>query len=83
MGDSKPQHDVQQHKLLKATRNPTNRDKHIKEASKQTFANILFKILCKYTQGMFSTWKICYNVINIQTYYELLCHLGKINEIVR
>ena len=38
MRDSKPQRCVQQHKSLKATRNLTNRDKHINEASKQTFA---------------------------------------------
>ena len=36
MRDSK-----QQHKLLKVTRNTTNRDKHINEASKQAFANNL------------------------------------------
>ena len=28
-----------QHKALKVTRNTTNRDKHINEASKQAFAN--------------------------------------------
>ena len=31
MPDSKPQHDVQQHKFLKMTWNATNRDKHINE----------------------------------------------------
>ena len=49
MRDSKPQH-----KSIKGTRNATNRDIHINEASKQTFANNLLKILCKYTQGMLS-----------------------------
>ena len=82
MRDSKPQRCVQQHKSLKVTRNATNRDKHINEASKQTFANNLFKMLCKYTHGMLSNWKICFNVINIRTYDESLCNLGKINETV-
>ena len=53
--DSKPQGCVQQHKLLKVIRNATNRDKHINKASKQTFANFLFKILCKYTKVCFPT----------------------------
>ena len=80
MRDSKPQRCVQQPKSLKATRNPTNPDKHINEAPKQTFANNFFKISSKYTQGMFSNWKICFNAINIQTYDELFCILGKLNE---
>ena len=42
MRDSKPQPCVQQHKLLKVTWNATNRDKHINEALKQTFANNIF-----------------------------------------
>ena len=42
MRDSKPQRCVQQHKLLKMTQSATNRDNHINEASKQTFANNLF-----------------------------------------
>ena len=82
MRDSKPQRCVQQHKSLKLTRNAGNSVKHINEASKQTFANNLFKILYKYTQGMLSNWKICFNVINIRTFDELLCNLGKINETV-
>ena len=57
----------QQHKLLKVTRNTTNRDKHINEASKQAFANNLFKLSCKYTQDMLFKWKICFNVFNIRT----------------
>ena len=44
MHDSKRQRCVQQHKSFKMTRNPTNRDKHINEATKQRFANNLFKI---------------------------------------
>ena len=81
MRDSKPQRCVQQHKLLKVTRNATNRDKHINEASKQTFANNFFKISCKYMQNMLSNWKICLNIINITTYDERLCKLSKDNEI--
>ena len=57
----------QQHKSLKVTRNTTNRDKHINEASKQAFANTLFKLSCKYTQDMLSKWKICSNVFNKRT----------------
>ena len=66
MRDSK-----QQHKLLKVTRNTTNRDKHINEASKQAFANNLFKLSCKYTQDMLFKWKICFNVFNIRTEDEI------------
>ena len=62
MRDSK-----QQHKLLKVTRNTTNRDKHINEASKQAFANNLFELSWKYTQIMLFKWKICFNVFNIRT----------------
>ena len=54
MRDSKPQRCFQQHKSLKVLGNATNRNKHINEASKQSFLNNLFKISCKYTQGMLS-----------------------------
>ena len=80
MRDSKPQRCVQQHKSLQVTQNATNRDKHINEASKQTFANNLFKMSCKYTQGMLSNWKICFNVLYLRTYDKNLCNFGKINE---
>ena len=66
MRDSKPQRCIQQHKSLKVTRNATNQDKHINEASKETFANNLCKTSCKYTQGMLSNWKISLNTLNIQ-----------------
>ena len=82
MRDSKLQCFVQQHKPIKVPRNATNRDKHINEESKQTFAYNPFKISCKCPQGMLSNWKICFNVINIRTYYELLCDSSKINETV-
>ena len=82
MRDSKPHRCFQQHKSIKTTRNATKQDKHINEASKQTFPNNLFQMSCKYTQGMLSDWKICFNVINVRTYDEFLCILGKINETV-
>ena len=72
----------QQHKLLKVTWNSTNRCKHKKQASKQSFANNLFQISCKYTQGLLSKWKLCFNGFNIRIYDEVLCSLSKINEIV-
>ena len=81
MRDSKLQRCVQQHKSLKVIRNATNRDKPINEASKQTFANSLFKMSCKYTQGMLSNYKICFNAINIPNYVDFLRKLSKINEI--
>ena len=67
MHDSKPQHNS-----LKVTGNAKNRDKHINEASKQTFANNLVKKTCKDLQGMLSNLKICFNVFNIKTYDEFL-----------
>ena len=53
-------------KTLKVTSNTTNGDKHTNEASKQLFANYLFKISCNNTQGMISNWKICFNAFNIR-----------------
>ena len=82
MRDSKPQRCVQQHKSLKMTRNATNRDIHINETSKQTFANNLFKMSSKYTQDMLSNRKICFNVFNRRTYDDVLCNLSKYNETV-
>ena len=52
------------------------------EASKRTVANNFFKMSCKYTQGLLSNWKICFNVFNIRNYDELLCNLSNINETV-
>ena len=82
MRDSKPHRRVQPHMLLKVTRNATNGNKHINEASKQTFTNILFKLSCEYTQGMYSSWNVCFNVFKIRTYDEFLCSLSKIIETV-
>ena len=64
------------------TQHATNRGKHINETSKQIFANNLFKGSCIYTEGMFSIWKICFNVLNIRKYNELFCNLSKINKTV-
>ena len=83
MRESKPQRCLQQRKSLKVTRNETNRDKHLNEASKQTFFNNLFNMSCKYTQGMLSIWKVCFNVINTRTYDESLGNSGKYIEFVR
>ena len=83
MRDSEPQRCVQQHKSLKVTRNATNRDKRINEASKQTFANNLFKKSFKCIQGMLFNWKICLNLINIRTYDQSFCNLSKINKTVQ
>ena len=82
MRKSKLQSCFEQHKSLKVTQNATNRDKHINETTKQIFSFNLFKVSCKYTQGMLSNSKICYNVFNLQTYDELLCNLCKNNDIV-
>ena len=81
MHDSKPQSCVQQHKSFKLTRNATNLNKHMNEASKQTIANNLFKTSCKCTQGMFSIWKICFHVINKRTYNEPLCTLSQLSKL--
>ena len=82
MRDSKPQRCIQHHNPLKVKRNGTNRDKHKNEALKQTFATNYFKISCKYTQGMLSNWKVCFNVCNIRIFDESLCNLGNVNETV-
>ena len=67
--------------MVKVTRNATNQDKRINEVSKQTFANNLLKISCKYMQGMLSNWKIGLNIINIRSYHEFLCNLRKIMKV--
>ena len=65
---------------MKVTVNAINRDKHINEASQQTVDDNLFKISCKCAKGMFSDWKICFNVFNIRTYVLEMCNLSKVNE---
>ena len=82
MRDSKPQHCVQQYKSLKVARNATHRNKHIKEASKQIFANSPFEISCKYTQGMLSNWKMCVNVLNVRKNDKMICVLNKIRKTI-
>ena len=79
MRDSKPQRCVQQHKLLKVTRNATNGDKHINEASKQTLANNLFKISFQTRQSVFSNRSIYFNAFNIRNYDEIVCILIQID----
>ena len=68
--------------MVNVTRNATNRHKHINEASKQSFADNLSKISCKYAQGMLSSAKNCFNVFNILTYDDFLCNLNETNETV-
>ena len=82
MRDSKPQCCVQQHKSLKITRNPTNRNKHINEASKQTFATIFLKYHA-------NTRKVCFPIgrfVSMSSIHELmnerLCNLSKFKETV-
>ena len=68
MRNSKPQRCIQQHKSLKMTRNPTNRDKHINEASKQTFPAISFK--CHV-----NTRKVCFVIgrfVSMSSIFELM-----------
>ena len=50
--------------------------------SKLIFANNLFKISCNYTLGMFSNWKICFNVFHARCKDDFLCNLSKINKTV-
>ena len=78
MHDNKPHRCVQQHKSLKVTQKATNRDKHINEASKQTFANNLFQISPKYTQGMLSNPKICFNALKIRNYEDFFVFRAKL-----
>ena len=62
MRDSK-----QQHKLLKVTRNTTNRDKHINEASKQALPTI-------FSNYHVNTRKICFSngrFVSMSSIYEL------------
>ena len=65
MRDSETQCSFQQHKSLPVKRNATNEDKHINEASKQIFANNLFKISCTYTRIVLFKRKICLNALNV------------------
>ena len=69
MRDSKPQRCVQQHKLLKVTRNATNRDRHINEASKQFF----FPTVCsKLHVNTRKVWFPFGKVLSICSIYENL-----------
>ena len=72
MHDSKPQHNS-----LKVPGSAKNRDKHINEASKQTFANNLIKISRKHPQSMLPNWKFCFIAFNSKTYHKFLWNLSK------
>ena len=75
---SKPQHCVQQHNSSKEKEIATNGDQHINEASKQTFANNLFQISHKYTQGVLSIFKICFNALKIRNYEDFFVFRAKL-----
>ena len=62
------------------TRNETNGDKHINEATKQIFASNLFKLSRKYTQGMLSNPRICFNALKIRNYHQFFCLLSEIDQ---
>ena len=83
MRDSKQQRCAQQHAALKLPRNAKNGDKHINEASKQTFANNLFKISFKTRQSVFSIRSIYFNAFNIRNYDKVECILIQIDETVQ
>ena len=80
---SKPQRCVQQHNSSKEKEIATNGDQHINEASKQTFANNLFQILHKYTQGMLSNPKICFNALKIRNYEDFFVFRAKLIKLYR
>ena len=68
MRDSKPQHSKHQHKTLKVTRNVTNRDKHMNEASTQFSAAISSKYHV-------NTRKVCFPIgrfVTMFSMYELM-----------
>ena len=68
MRDSKAQRCVQQQKSLKLTQIATKRDKHINEASKQTFLTIFSK--CHV-----NTRKVCFLVgkfVSMSSIYNLM-----------
>ena len=78
MRNSKPQH-----KSVKVTRNATNRNNYINEASKPNFAKIFFKLSNhSYTQGMPFNGKICFIVFNKRNYDEMFCNFKNYKETV-
>ena len=83
MRDSKPQSCVQQHNSSKEKEIATNGDQHINEASKQTFANNLFQISPKYTQGMLSNPQICLNALKIGNHENFFVFRAKLIKLYR
>ena len=71
MRESKPQRCVQHHSSLKVTRNATNRDKHINEASKKTFDNNLLEMSFNYAQCMILFARYSLHIINTPTDDEI------------
>ena len=66
MHDSKPQHNVQQHKSLKVTQNATNRDKHINETSNKPLPTIFSKYFV-------NTREVCFPIgwfVSMSSIYE-------------
>ena len=53
------------------------------EASKQTFANNLFQISRKYTQGMLFNPKICFNALKIRNYENFFVFRAKLVKLYR
>ena len=70
MRNSKPQLCVQMHESLRVTQTAKNWVKHINEASKQIFANNLFKISCTVNtrKAVFPNRKISFKIL----IYELM-----------
>ena len=83
MRDSKQQRCAQQHAALKVPQNATNGNKHINEASKQTFANNRFKISLKTRQSVFSIRSIYFNAFRMQNDDKVVCILIQIDETVQ
>ena len=81
MHDSKPQRYVQQLKRLKVTLTATNGDKHINEASKQTFANICSKYHVNTRKVSFPIRRFV-SMFCKHYYNDVLCILSIINESV-
>ena len=76
MRDSKPQRCVQPHNSVKVTRNATNRDKHINEASKQIFLNIFLKYSANIR-------KLCFPIgrfVSMSSVYQLLTNFSVVWE---
>ena len=69
--------------MVRSDKKCNNSRKHKNEASKQTFANNLFQISRKYTQGMLSNPKICFNALKIQNYEDFFVFRAKLIKLYR